>query len=123
MTRPSHGFAQRLRRAFRHLEDVRGEDLTQPQFADLVAAELGRERAHSQNAVSTWFKTGVRDVDVIWGIARACGVRESWLAFTDGPMLAGDPLADIRLPPEAMRPAAELDAEEQRRATKRGRAG
>lgn len=106
---PSIGFIQRLRRAHRHLEDQTGQDIGRKELGDLVAAEMGREKPYAAGTVSDWFTEGVRDVDVIWGIAQACGVSFPWLAAGQGPMRVG-PLAaerEVELNPLPRTPADE----------------
>jgi hypothetical protein len=85
--RPSIGLSNRIYRAWKHLESEQGGEVKQATLGDMVAAELGLPKPIRQPSVAEWMKKGVRDVDTLWGIARACGVREEWLAFGTAPML------------------------------------
>ena len=108
---PSIGIAQRIFRAHSRLEVKLGRKVTNGQFGDMVAEELGRKEAYSHAAAGDWIRRGVKDVDVLWGIARACGVNFLWLAAGEGPMLsqharmAGE--EEIALNPPPRTPAAE----------------
>ncbi len=83
--------------------------MSQAKLGDLVAAEMGRTKPYSQGAVTLWFNDGVRDVDVIWALARACGVHFLWLATGEGPMRASAGAAEEEI---AMNPRPKLTATE-----------
>lgn len=86
--RPSIGLAARIFRAWKHLETETGETVTQTRLGDLVGAELGLPKPITQPSVKEWLDKGVRDVDTLWGIAQATGVRFGWLAVGELPMVA-----------------------------------
>jgi hypothetical protein len=98
--RPSIGLSNRIYRAWKYLESETGEEVRQARLGDMVAAELGRATPFTQPAVTGWLKKGVQDIDTLWGIAQACGVRAEWLAFGTPPML------------DAKRPNAPAELEE-----------
>lgn len=88
--RPSEGFTQRLSRAYFYWQSVVGPR-TQGDLGRDAAAAIGRGKPFSQATASDWFTAGVRDIDTVWGIARATGVRFAWLAADEGPMLDAVP--------------------------------
>lgn len=109
---PSEGFANRLRRAWRHAEDARDyRRISQADFAQLVSDALGREKPLSQTAVSRWLKGAVPDVDVIEAVAAVCRVRAGWLAFAEEPMqLPEDYMAGLTHTPISTPPVSREEA-------------
>lgn len=102
---PSVGIAQRIFRAINRLEDRLGRKITDKELGDMVAEELNRPNAYSHAAAGEWRRKGVKDVDVLWGIARACGVNFPWLAVNEGSMISaaaragGEEEIELKPPP------------------------
>lgn len=112
--RPSIGFTSRLWRAVRLAEAETGEKINQTRLGDLAAAELGRAEPFNQTTASSWLTKGVRDVDVIWALARVTGVRFAWLAAGELPMTEArqaEAEPDFEERPLPRRPAEEVLAE------------
>lgn len=123
---PLTGFTTRLFRAHLRLQERLGEKVSQQAFGDLVAEALGRRSPYRQGTVADWFSVGVRDAEVIWGMAEVCGVRPAWLAWGELPATKGGSStleSDITLDPphhdEALE--ADLNAEAESRPAKKKR--
>lgn len=88
---PSVGLAGRIFLAHQHLVTTKGHKVSQGALGKAVAAELERASAYTHGAVGDWLTNGVRDVDVLWGIAEATGVSFLWLAIGQGAMVDAAP--------------------------------
>lgn len=84
---PSAGFTGRLTVAIDYAETKLGprEHISQTELGEMVSTALGKKK--KQTAVSAWTIKGVRNVDTIWALAIALGVRPAWLAFGEEPMV------------------------------------
>lgn len=65
----------------------------------MVSDALAKRPPYTQNAASSWLRKGVRDVDVLWGLSEALGVRFAWLALGEGDMTEKKPEPTITLNP------------------------
>jgi transcriptional regulator with XRE-family HTH domain len=77
------GFASRLRRAFRALEDRLGRDLTQTELGEMVGKQL-REDAISQPSVARWFAGTLPEHYRMVALAQVLGVDPGWLGYGSG---------------------------------------
>jgi hypothetical protein len=83
--KPSEGIKRRIFEAYKRHEAAVGHKVGQADFGEAVADVLKRKPAYHQGTVADWLDRGVRDVDVLYGIATVCGVSFLWLALGEEP--------------------------------------
>lgn len=94
--------------------------MSQQAFGDLVAEALGRRSPYRQGTVADWFNLGVRDAELIWGMAEVCGVRPAWLAWGEAPMMqSGQVASESEIVTQAAVHDAQLEAQLNEEASKR----
>lgn len=83
------GFSVRLFDARHQLEGRLRRKVANPEFGQLVAEAMGRDKPFSAASVSQWH-SGDQGASpaIIEAIASVCGVRAGWLAFGEPPMVA-----------------------------------